>query len=561
MFDDAPSQRARVLHWAGQRLRRNAARHAMGRAFLVSACVVAAAFVVLRAFTNLDPSPAWLLVPFACALVAFAIGHRTGKPDVMPLAIAVDRRFALRELTSTALHLEGVSREHASHAVLDTIQQQMLERLRTLTMQSVRDAFPPRRTRHAWWGALALALAFALTGFIEPPRPVGGPRPSSEVATSEERQQVREAARGLERRAAELERALEVRQLERARLAARQVREAARRMSEESKGLGDTLARLSQLQSDLDRVREETFGTKRTATFREREECFERLRDLAESLERSDLAATDEALQSFAQALAAEAAAARAEGRSPIVDADALDRLRERLEREAAELDALEQLLAEHPELARRLQDALDGLQQGLERQREALDYMKQRSEELTSEQLEELLRDLENLSAEDLEALLDALQECESLGALDDMLSECKGGLQGKKTGKRSASLQALLARLSRAAGRVPGQGEPGRTPGVGRGGRTGREDTSDPNTQDERIPGRVDPTGQLGPRVPFRGIPRANEAHETYTGLLRRAIDAAESSLDREEIPAAVRPYVRRYFESLKHDSEKGK
>ena len=70
----------------------------------------------------------------------------------------------------------------------------------------------------------------------------------------------------------------------------------------------------------------------------------------------------------------------------------------------------------------------------------------------------------------------------------------------------------------------------------------------------KDERVRGQLDPKGDLGDAVPFRGIPKATDAKVAFDDAVDRAASAAEESLGRDLLPPDAKPIVRRYFEALR-------
>ncbi len=175
----------------------------------------------------------------------------------------------------------------------------------------------------------------------------------------------------------------------------------------------------------------------------------------------------------------------------------------------------------------------------------------------MSAEELEKLLAQLGNLSDAEFGELLEMLAQAQSMGALMAAIRSAKDGLGDKASGMSDAELARMLARLESLMSQ--GQGGMGPQAGEGRGGQAPRGEDDGRGEEPEKVAGRLDPNGDLGPRVPFHGIPRRKEAEREFDLAVENARSAAEESLGRDLLPPDARPIVRRYFDSLEKDGRK--
>ncbi len=146
---------------------------------------------------------------------------------------------------------------------------------------------------------------------------------------------------------------------------------------------------------------------------------------------------------------------------------------------------------------------------------------------------------------------MLDALKGMEAGQAIQKMIDIAKAAMAGESPETQEAALKELMRRLAAGGGLGPNEarGQRGEAP---RGPDDGRD------LDDERLRGKLDPKGNLGQKVPFKGIPRFEEAKAEFFETLGRAASDAEESLGRDELPARSREFVRRYFDSLDEDED---
>lgn len=129
----------------------------------------------------------------------------------------------------------------------------------------------------------------------------------------------------------------------------------------------------------------------------------------------------------------------------------------------------------------------------------------------------------------------------------------EGKSRSPGRKVS--SERLAEIMKRLSSVGG---GRGGRAPAPGIGQGGEAPHGDDEGNKQNPDKVAGRIDPKGDLGDRLPFRGVPKAKDSRKAFDAAVDRAASAAEESLGKDVIPPDARAYVRRYFESLKKTEE---
>lgn len=134
-------------------------------------------------------------------------------------------------------------------------------------------------------------------------------------------------------------------------------------------------------------------------------------------------------------------------------------------------------------------------------------------------------------------------------------MLEGAKGRMAGEGEGlspeerqRLESELRALLQRLGR------GNGGMGPNRGQGEGGNAEKGPDDGRPDDPTKVDGRLDPKGNMGRSVRFKGVPRENEAREEFKQAVENAVKDAEESLEQDEVPPDARPYVKRYFEALK-------
>jgi hypothetical protein len=188
----------------------------------------------------------------------------------------------------------------------------------------------------------------------------------------------------------------------------------------------------------------------------------------------------------------------------------------------------------------------------------------------LTEEQLREVAEFLEKMSDDDRKKLMDEMREGAAMEDLETLVEAARREAGGEPGNMSNEEMAEALQRLSRMGGKgdKPGDGDgestDGQQSGQGGQGQADRAGDSshpgDPDAKDrEHVPGQVDPKGDLGQRVDFKGIPKEKESKAEFDGAVKRAASAAEESIGKDRIAPAARPYVRRYFEALKKGEEK--
>lgn len=123
-------------------------------------------------------------------------------------------------------------------------------------------------------------------------------------------------------------------------------------------------------------------------------------------------------------------------------------------------------------------------------------------------------------------------------------------GGQQaGQGKGGKSGS-QGTSGQSGKKAGQGSGAGMGG--PGRGQGGNAGRQQPVPGQKHDLLVPGTRDPKGQQLSRS-FMGTPDPTQDRAAYYSIVPDKVRAAESSLNREEIPTGYKDQVKTYFESI--------
>lgn len=171
--------------------------------------------------------------------------------------------------------------------------------------------------------------------------------------------------------------------------------------------------------------------------------------------------------------------------------------------------------------------------------------------------QTQRSLRSLEELSPEELEEILKTLQELESLRQLEEMIEAAKGrmaGESGDALDELESDLDAMLERMRAARAPRPGQGGMGNNPGQGKGGEARHGPDDGREIEGTKVKGRIDRRGNMGRGISFKGVPKHGEAGEEFAEAIKRAAQDAAESLGKDELPPDARPFVRRYFDSLK-------
>ena len=117
--------------------------------------------------------------------------------------------------------------------------------------------------------------------------------------------------------------------------------------------------------------------------------------------------------------------------------------------------------------------------------------------------------------------------------------------GESGDALDELESDLDAMLERMRAARAPRPGQGKGGEAK---HGPDDGRE------TEGTKVKGRIDRRGNMGRGISFKGVPKHGEAGEEFAEAIKRAAQDAAESLGKDELPPDARPFVRRYFDSLK-------
>jgi hypothetical protein len=86
----------------------------------------------------------------------------------------------------------------------------------------------------------------------------------------------------------------------------------------------------------------------------------------------------------------------------------------------------------------------------------------------------------------------------------------------------------------------------------GIGQGGNAGPQQPLPGKKNDVLVPGTVNPRGKQLSRH-YYGTPDPTKDQAAYYSIVPDKVKAAEATLNREEIPTAVKKPVQRYFDSI--------
>lgn len=544
-----------ALKLARGRMRLSRALDRAARVWLIAALGTSLLLVALRLFGSTSPSLWMGAVPFAVAALAGLVVGCLGVP-AQAVAAALDRRLGLKERLGTAqwLAADGGAAERLAAVVSEDADRQ----LAAIDVGAIRRAFALTVPRHAWIGGLVLAVGMLLsqvlpTWVADQPGLVGAEQ-------IRETKRVREAARQLEKHATDLARIAELSELKKAQQLARQVEAVAREMALAPPETKAALARLSAVERKVDEAATPDARSPGTHPFGAEPGSLSELSRLAEQVDRLDPSGLSLDLDELRLSLGDELATAMKAGRTPALDEAGIRDLADRL-------GDLNDLLTElHQELQARGADEYAGLTgEQLERLRKLQDLLGRLAEAskangtpLGDAELQDLLGQLGAMSDAEFERLLELLQELQAAGVLQSMIAQCRSGCSGGPGDPGGGELAAQLRRLAEQSTR-PSPGGQGPLAGPGRGGAAARADDDGRGEEPARVPGRVDPRGDLGPRVPFKGIPLQHDAVLEFDATVGQAAAAAEEGLARDLLPPDAKPFVRRYFEALQRKDDK--
>lgn len=346
-----------ALGLAERRIRLAKAVQSGAGALLAAALFYAAVVLALQLFRDQSTPWWWLVLPVGIGALAFLLAFMLKRPSRFQVAAALDKRLHLAESATTAVHAAstGASLDEAwSRAVAEQADR------RAERLHPVQIAVAFRLPSPRW--AMVAALIVAIGHFVAPHLPLIAAKSAIGAKDAEPKKKVaeakvsREAARRLEARAKELERAAELRGLERARAAAQKVAIEAKKLANQTTSKRDALTQLSQIAAAVDKAREDMLGKagdRQGLTQPPEEDILSRIASELDEMAPDDL---DADLKAFALDVAKEAAAAKAEGRHARMDAKKLDELLKRLDKGMNAMKSLEELMQEFPELAEELE-------------------------------------------------------------------------------------------------------------------------------------------------------------------------------------------------------------
>lgn len=360
-----------TMSWIRRRLRHLAALRWAGFALLIAVPAAILAAAALRGSAGIDLPAWWPLAAPAAAALAYAAAWSLRRPTDLEAAIALDRRLGLDERVSTAA---AVWTAPPPPDVNEVLARAAFERLSACDRKRLAAAFPaPRPGR-----ALALLAMLLLAAWCVPMIPAPGADPAKDSAADaarkrREAQQVREAARKLEKRADQAARALTRQGSESARSFARKAAAEAKDLAARAHGRTDALARLSKLSDAIAKARSADLAQAGDPKAFGQRDPGEDLAALAGAAAGVDLPGLDRDLGRLAAALEAEAKAAAAGNRGASVDHQKLEDLERRLAAAQELARRIAELLAKNPELRKKLEAALKRQQAKLAKAREGL--------------------------------------------------------------------------------------------------------------------------------------------------------------------------------------------
>lgn len=564
-----------ALRTAGRRMRTARAARFAERGVIVGSIVAAGVLVLQRWNGDLAVTGWWLLLlPVVAGILAFMTAWIRSAVPRFDAAVAVDRRLGLRERISTSTWLTSAGEEGGPHRAY--VQGGAAAEILTISPTRIREAFPiPRPGSVASASLVAVVLAIALAPFLPASSGgAGGLDPGTKVQQEREAQRVRESARRLAKNAAELARAAELAKLETARALARTMEQEARAMASSPPSKRDALANLARMSASVRKDLGDQLGLDAAArafggeSGELKSSELAGLSDLARQLDQLDPDGLSLDLDEYQRSLGLDLDRSRTEGSPPVLDEartrDLMDRIRdmEDLLRQA-EKALREQGAPEYQSLS---QETADLLRKIREKLGEMGEYSSSCSgagcppmdEEALRKMLTELNELLDSLSAEEIEQLMSMLNEARLGQSMEELISQCRSEMSGSlgkmSPGDLSRMLQALAQLQScRSGSSSRGGGQDGRANGGG--GDRGEDDGT--SMQDERVRGALDPAGDLGDAVPFRGIPKSVDAKLSFDDAVLRAAAAAEEGLGRDLLAPDAKPIVRRYFEALREES----
>lgn len=525
-----------------------------------TSCGVAAA-IALRLAGWADAAQWVLLLPIAVAAIAWIAGRYLRAPGHMDAAIALDTRLELNERVSSAIWLASSDSEAARCVCQDADR-----RLSGVSRADLQPAFAVERPRVAYLCIAVLAVAYLTLPVVPYVVTDGASSADTRRASAREVRRIRTEARKLAAKSEELERVLKKRGMEEARLLAKKIAEQGRKIAANPASRSKALAQLSKLSDEVrrqTRLRTQGSSARPGETQRpfETDDRASRLSELARQLDRLDTGGFCADLNALKDALDSEAEARRAGERGEGLSKDALAAFERHAEEMRRALKELQQRLAENPALAKELQAMTAEQLALLEKIRQELARLSELCKngkfgDCSASDLEGMAQQLAAIDAAALQKILESLQGIESLEALQAMLSACRGGMCSG--GSQGSGISGLIARLGRGGTSNGSQVGPKASNDGGRGrasgGQSRRGDAAGAKESPERVRGRLDPRGRLGPRVPFTGIPKEEEAKQAFDSTVGRAVDAAEEALGHDRFSPDAKPYVRRYFEALK-------
>jgi len=478
-------------------------------------------------------------------------------------ASEADRVLGTEERFSTSLAVHS-GRTEDPMGFLPALDADATEAARACPMHMIR-----QRMNLGWRRSSGIAAVFVLAAVFVPLLPLPGSEAGAEGSQllAKEKEKVAEQARRLERKARRMEQLAAKNQQEELRKLAEKIRTAAGRLAGQKPRKAKAMSELSKLEQEARKAARRYAGMKaprvgESPTRQDR--LLDQLAKALEQLEKADPAETRRKLNQLLDKIR--------KGEIGEIDRKEMAAAIQGLRELSQAASALEQLGMNSDQISKfleglggseqlaKLADALDKLRQAMEKAGMDLDKL---SEELSEEQMKQLMEKLRDyrmpeLSEEQLQAMLKMAEELRKMIEAGQEISFCKGcmgsgmGLgMGLGLGMGGAGMLPGMGRGGFRPGQSSGQSGGMGGPGRGRGGVAPVGNDPKPIGPDQ-APGMVSPEGQAQLIRTVRRIPDPDSEPREYEALQREASREAEEAIKRGEIPREYRGYIRRYFDA---------
>lgn len=346
----------------------------------------------------------WLSFAYFASAVHAVTRMMLRAPSLMQSAIEIDRRYGLKERLSSALALPA-----------DTAESPVSEALKVDAMKKaenvdLRDQFPVKMTKHAWWPFLPAAC---ITVFWFAPDPINAAEIQAQQTAQATATQVKNATAPL------------LEQLRKKRIEA------------EDKGLTETADLFKQLENELEQMQKQ--GTL------EKSEVLSKLNDFKEIMEeRRKEVGTSENLQKNLDMLK-DLADGPAEEMAKSMEKGDFDSAREQVEQLRDQLLKDQLTPEEKQKLTAQLEQMEKNLKEAAEKQQAKKKELEKKAEAARqagdSQQAAEAQRELDKLES--------SAAQMESLQRIAEQLASAKESMKKGETGNAANELQELSEQL----------------------------------------------------------------------------------------------------------------